>query len=86
MRISLSDSRANGFKKWSNAHQAIADWKRRNDDECAEGNAIVTGDQDLNPPMMTLPSARTALIQVAASSTSIIPAAIDASSTTATSP
>jgi hypothetical protein len=38
MRISLADSSANGFKKWSDAHKAIS----------AADNAIVAGDQDLD--------------------------------------
>jgi hypothetical protein len=38
MRISLADSSANGFKKWSDAHKAIS----------AAADAIVAADQDLD--------------------------------------
>jgi len=45
MRISLADSRAGGFKKWSDAHPAIS----------TADNAIVAADQDLDLPILTLP-------------------------------
>jgi hypothetical protein len=38
MRISLADSSANGFKKWSDAHKAIS----------AADSAVVAADQDLD--------------------------------------
>jgi hypothetical protein len=44
MRISLADSSTNGFKKWSDAHKAIA-----------TAGPIAAADQDLDLPMMTPP-------------------------------
>jgi hypothetical protein len=43
MRIPLADSRASGFKKWSDAHPAIS----------TADNPITAGDADLDLPRVT---------------------------------
>jgi hypothetical protein len=45
MRISLADSRADGFRKWSDAHPAIS----------TADNASIAADQDLDLPILTPP-------------------------------
>jgi hypothetical protein len=45
MRISLADSRANGFRKWSDAHPAIS----------TADSAIIAADADLDLPRLAAP-------------------------------